>query len=177
MLAGNGVQSYTNLAAPIIENIFELGTCADRVEFVEAVRIQRAVMNSAGLITFYGTDGTTVKGTINPDTGTISLGPGIFTTLKVSSLGSGIAHVDGSGNVTSSAITAGEVPNLDAAKLTTGTLANARLDPNVLLWVTAPANSSSPGTVGQVARDGSGNFYVCYATNSWAKFAPTSTSF
>lgn len=45
------------------------------------------------------------------------------------------------------------------------------------IWVTAPAHHNSTGVAGQAAYDGSGNLYICYATNSWAKFAPTSTSF
>lgn len=35
--------------------------------------------------------------------------------------------------------------------------------------VTAPSTHTSTGTPGQIAYDGSGNFYWCYATNSWSR--------
>ena len=34
-----------------------------------------------------------------------------------------------------------------------------------------PAFQGSPGTPFQVAFDGSGNLYICYAPNTWAKFS------
>jgi hypothetical protein len=44
-------------------------------------------------------------------------------------------------------------------------------------WTTpAPGGHGSTGTPGQIAYDSSGNLYVCYAANSWAKFTG-STSF
>jgi hypothetical protein len=40
------------------------------------------------------------------------------------------------------------------------------------LFVAAPVTHSSSGATGQVALDSSGNFYWCYATNSWARIGP-----
>lgn len=40
------------------------------------------------------------------------------------------------------------------------------------LNATPPAGHASAGTVGMLAIDGSGNFYFCYATNSWAQIGP-----
>lgn len=37
-------------------------------------------------------------------------------------------------------------------------------------YVTPPATSTSPGTAGQVAYDGS-YFYICVATNVWVRAA------
>ena len=34
----------------------------------------------------------------------------------------------------------------------------------------APASSGSPGTAGQISYDALGFFYLCYATNAWARF-------
>lgn len=42
--------------------------------------------------------------------------------------------------------------------------------PATLVLVTAPAHNNSSGVAGQCAFDVSGNFYVCYAASSWAKF-------
>ena len=42
-----------------------------------------------------------------------------------------------------------------------------------LLAGPAPITDSSPGTTGQMAFDGSGNFYIAYAPNSWARFSGT----
>lgn len=40
----------------------------------------------------------------------------------------------------------------------------------LLTWTTpAPAVSASTGTTGQIAYDSAGNFYWCYAANSWAR--------
>jgi hypothetical protein len=36
----------------------------------------------------------------------------------------------------------------------------------------APANSTSAGLPGQISYDSSGNFYLAYALNMWAKFIP-----
>jgi hypothetical protein len=48
-----------------------------------------------------------------------------------------------------------------------------RTGPGVLLaYSAAPAAHGSTGAVGQVAYDSSGNFYWCYATNSWARIGP-----
>ncbi len=33
-----------------------------------------------------------------------------------------------------------------------------------------PVYQHSPGTPYQVAFDGAGNLYICYATNTWAKY-------
>jgi hypothetical protein len=33
-----------------------------------------------------------------------------------------------------------------------------------------PAHSNSPGTPYQIAWDGSGNLYICYQTNTWARY-------
>lgn len=40
-----------------------------------------------------------------------------------------------------------------------------------------PQHFGDPGTPGQVETDSSGNLYVCYSANRWAKFTPTSTTF
>ena len=44
------------------------------------------------------------------------------------------------------------------------------LPTNPLVFVAAPAHNTSPGAMGQVAFD-SGFFYVCIATDSWARIA------
>jgi len=33
-----------------------------------------------------------------------------------------------------------------------------------------PSNFNDPGTAGEISYDPSGNFYLCYADNEWAKF-------
>lgn len=38
------------------------------------------------------------------------------------------------------------------------------------LVATPPANQSSIGTPYQLAFDGTGNLYICYANNTWAKY-------
>jgi len=42
---------------------------------------------------------------------------------------------------------------------------------NAAVWVTAPVANTSAGSAGQAAYDVGGNLYVCVATNTWAKFA------
>jgi hypothetical protein len=43
----------------------------------------------------------------------------------------------------------------------------------LLTWnVTPPATHSATGTAGQIAYDSSGNYYWCYAANSWARIGP-----
>ena len=43
----------------------------------------------------------------------------------------------------------------------------------LLTWsIPAPGAHSSTGTPNQVAYDALGNFYWCYATNSWARIGP-----
>lgn len=37
-------------------------------------------------------------------------------------------------------------------------------------WVAVPATDTDPGNPGQVAFDGAGHFYLCYAANSWLQF-------
>ena len=52
--------------------------------------------------------------------------------------------------------------------------------PQLLTWsVPGPGAASSTGTPGQIAYDSLGNFYFCYATNSWAQIGAGgySTSF
>ena len=45
-------------------------------------------------------------------------------------------------------------------------------------FVPVPQHHNSPGTQGQMAVDtGTGKLYVCYATNSWAEYDPTSIVF
>lgn len=39
-----------------------------------------------------------------------------------------------------------------------------------------PSKSSSSGTAGQISYDSLGNFYWCYATNSWARMGPNGFS-
>jgi hypothetical protein len=57
-----------------------------------------------------------------------------------------------------------------------GLLKLAEFPAVVLQWAAAPATSADTGTAGQVAYD-TNYLYVCYATNSWARIAWTSTSF
>jgi hypothetical protein len=47
--------------------------------------------------------------------------------LTLSGFGTGIAHVNSSGAFSSSSLVASEIPSLDASKITTGTMATARL--------------------------------------------------
>lgn len=37
---------------------------------------------------------------------------------------------------------------------------------------TAPGRHTDVGTAGQIAYDSSGNWYWCYATNTWARMGP-----
>lgn len=46
----------------------------------------------------------------------------------------------------------------------------------LITWSTAPATNGDPGNAGQVAYDASGNFYWCYAPNSWARYGPAGYS-
>lgn len=46
---------------------------------------------------------------------------------------------------------------------------------NMVQWTTAPVANTSAGTAGQAAYDSGGNLYVCVATNTWAKFAGTTS--
>ena len=43
------------------------------------------------------------------------------------------------------------------------------------IWVSTPIANNSSGLQGQTAFDTGGNFYVCVATNTWAKFAGTTS--
>jgi len=42
----------------------------------------------------------------------------------------------------------------------------------LLTYSTAPAHSNSTGAAGQIAFDGSGNWYWCFAANLWARIGP-----
>ena len=44
-----------------------------------------------------------------------------------------------------------------------------------VIWTTAPVANTSAGTAGQAAYDSGGNLYVCVSTNTWAKFAGTTS--
>ena len=44
--------------------------------------------------------------------------------------------------------------------------------PSGIQFVTVPAHFNSSGTTGQVSYDGSGNFYWCYLTDTWAQMGP-----
>jgi len=46
-------------------------------------------------------------------------------------------------------------------------------DGTPIAWVSPPASSSSPGTAGQAAYDGS-YLYICTAPNTWVKTATAS---
>lgn len=46
---------------------------------------------------------------------------------------------------------------------------------NLVQWTTAPVANTSGGTAGQAAYDSGGNLYVCVATDTWAKFAGTTS--
>jgi hypothetical protein len=46
---------------------------------------------------------------------------------------------------------------------------------NLVQWTTAPTANTDPGTAGQAAYDSGGNLYVCVTTNTWAKFAGTTS--
>lgn len=47
----------------------------------------------------------------------------------------------------------------------------------LLTWnVIGPGSHAAPGNPGQIAYDSSGNFYWCYATNSWARIGPAGYS-
>lgn len=46
---------------------------------------------------------------------------------------------------------------------------------NLVSWTTAPVANTSTGTPGQAAYDSGGNLYVCVATDTWAKFAGTTS--
>ena len=44
-----------------------------------------------------------------------------------------------------------------------------------VVWTTAPLANTSAGTAGEAAYDAGGNLYVCVTTNTWAKFAGTTS--
>lgn len=46
---------------------------------------------------------------------------------------------------------------------------------NMVSWTTPPDANNSPGAPGQSAYDSNGNLYVCVATDTWAKFAGTTS--
>lgn len=47
----------------------------------------------------------------------------------------------------------------------------------LLTWtIPAPVSAASAGSAGQIAYDGTGNFYFCYAPNQWAKLGPAGYS-
>lgn len=46
---------------------------------------------------------------------------------------------------------------------------------NLVQWTTAPVANTSTGSVGEAAYDSGGNLYVCVLTNTWAKFAGTTS--
>lgn len=46
---------------------------------------------------------------------------------------------------------------------------------NMVQWTTAPVSNTSAGTPGQAAYDSGGNLFVCVATDTWAKFAGTTS--
>lgn len=97
-------------------------------------------------------------------------------TVRFQSLSSGILKADASGNISSSALSASEIPDLDAAKITTGTLPVSRggtgvgtLAANAVLIGngTSAVSTLAPGTSGNVlisngtnwtSADGSGSF-------------------
>ena len=49
------------------------------------------------------------------------------------------------------------------------------INANTVVWSTAPVANNSAGTAGQAAYDSGGNLYVCVATDTWAKFAGTTS--
>ena len=49
------------------------------------------------------------------------------------------------------------------------------INANTVVWTTAPVANNSSGTAGQAAYDSGGNLYVCVATDTWAKFAGTTS--
>lgn len=56
-----------------------------------------------------------------------------------------------------------------------GLLSNLTPSANTLVWVTKPTTNTSAGVSGQIARDTTGNIFVCVATNTWAKFTGTTS--
>ncbi|MBS4056498.1 MAG: hypothetical protein KGZ82_04185 [Bacteroidales bacterium] len=131
-------------------------------------------------------------------------------TIAITGDGSWSVSFDGSGNVTGaltlasvvaantfpkitfnakglvtggSALSASDIPNLDASKITTGIFDVARipaisisgvtglqaaLDLKMNTWVTAPATATATGTTGQLARD-LNYLYICVNTNTWRR--------
>lgn len=53
--------------------------------------------------------------------------------------------------------------------------ATGPIGPSGFVWVTAPVANNSSGTAGQTAYDSGGNFYICVATDTWAKFTGTTS--
>ena len=50
---------------------------------------------------------------------------------------------------------------------------NASAHVPIAVLVALPAAPTSAGTPGEVAFDAAGNWYWCYAMNSWARIGPT----
>jgi len=49
------------------------------------------------------------------------------------------------------------------------------INANTVVWSTAPIANTSTGIAGQAAYDSGGNLYVCVATDTWSKFAGTTS--
>lgn len=95
--------------------------------------------------------------------GISSTGLASLTILNVSTT----ANLGAVGNITITGGSNGQV-------LTTNGSGVVRWD-NTVTWTTAPLANTSAGTAGQAAYDSGGNLYVCVTTNTWAKFAGTTS--
>lgn len=49
------------------------------------------------------------------------------------------------------------------------------INANTVVWTAAPVSNTSSGAPGQVAYDAGGNLFVCVASDTWAKFAGTTS--
>jgi hypothetical protein len=126
---------------------------------------------SPGASKYYGTDAGSVKGWYSlpsPGTGTVT---SVATTNSISG---GTITTTGTLQLVNDS---GSPGNSKYYGTDSGGTKGFFSLPSGGAGTSAPSNFNSPGTAGQIAVDGSGNFYVCYGTNAWAKFVPDSTSF
>lgn len=110
-----------------------------------------------------GAGNVNVTGTVYAN-GISSTGLASLTVLTVSTT----ANLGAANNITITGGSNGQV-------LTTNGNGAVSWTGNIVVWTTAPLANTSAGTTGEAAYDAGGNLYVCVTTNTWAKFAGTTS--